>query len=190
MTWSKEMRTMFEKLFPTHSYGGIMNTMNRAFPGADLTRSAICGHAWRNGFKKGRPKPQHRAKNVARPTRKKLINANALKAAELREQQADLGIEEPTEEMAEGTTLLDQPCWRGTMEATVALDELNEATCRWPLRVDGCTEYRFCHNTKGRGAYCLAHASLSYNPARERRAADNKPHYRPSGVRSSAVWGR
>lgn len=188
MTWSKEMRATFEKLFPTHSYGGIMNVMNRQFPGADLTRSAICGHAWRNGFKKGRPKRATRAKNVARPTRQ--ANSNRLKAAELREQRADLGIEEPTEEMTEGATLMSQACWRGTMEATVGIMELKDETCRWPLQVDGCEVYRFCRNNKGRGAYCLAHASISYTAARERRTADNKPRYRPSGVRSSAVWGR
>jgi hypothetical protein len=91
-------------------------------------------------------------------------------------------------EAKEGQTLMNQPCWEGTIDNTIPLEALSDSSCHWPVHVEGVPTIRFCHNKKGRGAYCLAHASLAYTAARE-RSANHKPYYRASGV-SNGLWGR
>jgi hypothetical protein len=56
-SWSVEMRDRFDALFndrANFTYPQIMRKMNSEFPAHQLTRSAVCGHAFRNGYTKGR----------------------------------------------------------------------------------------------------------------------------------------
>lgn len=175
MTWTQEMCDIFDVRFKAgDSYPQIAFAIKRKFPGVELTRSAMCGYAFRNGYRRGRvvAKPRPRKSRA-----KKQLSPNKLKAAELKNQQDDLGISE----MEEGQTLMNQPCWFGLFDKSIALEQLNDLSCRWPLEVDECSSYRFCINKKGRGAYCLAHGDLAYARVR----APNKDHtYFPRR------WGR
>lgn len=46
----------------------------------------------------------------------------------------------------------------------VTIMELTAATCRWPVRIDGRSEWHFCGQTVTRGRYCEPHAALAYRP--------------------------
>jgi hypothetical protein len=177
--WSQEMKDMFSERFAAgDSYPMIMAAMNRAFPGHPVSRSAICGHAFRNKYRRGRvkvrpgPKPKkQRQKRISMRARK--MAEKAAVNAELREQQQELGLDE----IEEGQTLMNQPCWFGLFDKSVALEELSEEICRWPLQVDGCDATRFCYNKKARGSYCLAHAQLSYALPRARQSSGHRPSW-------------
>jgi hypothetical protein len=199
--WSQEMKDMFSERFAAgDSYPMIMAAMNRAFPGHPLSRSAICGHAFRNGYTKGRSARsvvKQVAKTEAKPTQKRMANSHqhtakriaaASKRAEQEAQAAELGLDLDAE-TSEGVTLMNQPCWHGTIANSIAIEALNDSSCRWPLQVDGSISLRFCHNKKGRGSYCYAHGSLAYTAARE-RTANHKPFYRASGANTGGLWGR
>lgn len=52
----------------------------------------------------------------------------------------------------------------------LALVELNEKTCKWPIGDPLREDFHFCGNESGEtGPYCNYHASLAFQPAAERR---------------------
>ena len=52
----------------------------------------------------------------------------------------------------------------------IALTELSERTCKWPLGDPLAQDFAFCgHDSGDNGPYCQFHAKLAYQPASERR---------------------
>ena len=52
----------------------------------------------------------------------------------------------------------------------IALTELSERTCKWPIGDPLAQDFAFCgHESGDNGPYCQFHAKLAYQPASERR---------------------
>lgn len=52
----------------------------------------------------------------------------------------------------------------------LALTELTEKTCKWPIGDPLSEDFHFCGNDSGdSGPYCTYHANLAFQPAAERR---------------------
>ena len=52
----------------------------------------------------------------------------------------------------------------------IALTELSERTCKWPLGDPLAQDFAFCgHESGDTGPYCQFHAKMAYQPASERR---------------------
>ena len=52
----------------------------------------------------------------------------------------------------------------------LALTDLTERTCKWPIGDPLAEDFHFCGNDSGEsGPYCTYHARLAFQPASERR---------------------
>lgn len=178
--WDEARRDFFRALHADHnSYAQIARAMNTRF-GMSLTRNAVCGTVHRRGMavpiglKPKAQRPGHKRRSIPAEgaathrdnARSATIPANLRRKAEQRE---ELGIEDVSPEERMGARLLDLPIWKAAgILGTRSIDQLVDASCRWPLVTDeGATV--FCPNDKGRGSYCLAHGGIAYREPHERR---------------------
>lgn len=139
-----------------------------------MSRNAVLGKIHRLGLsERVNRKPVHRVEHADKGRRRNGgAVKEALKAARAREQKIAASSVIPSRARAMGELpaceAVELPHEQIT-HAPVALLDLEETHCRWPIEQDGTT--MFCGSDKHTGAYCEGHARIAYRPLIERMQA-------------------
>lgn len=161
-SWTPER---IDKLTALHGKGfsrsQIAAEMNRAFPGADYSRSAIGAKLDRLGISLG---------DGARAETNRLKNAQnargrATKNPEMRPKLAVFGngaVMEKAEGHAPRLPAVSNAAWAPLPGSTPVLVEHRKAfTCRWPIDLEGCDVPHLCGEPAADDRYCGHHAKRS-----------------------------
>jgi GcrA cell cycle regulator len=164
MSWTDDRVELLQKLWAE----GLSASQVAAELGPGITRNAVIGKIHRLGLAeraKTASAPRTRAPKAARPAASAprmashAVHGNV--ALALAPQTVVIPHAQPEEEVVI------------PMSERVALMELRESMCRWPMGDPTTPEFRFCgaKSPMGGGPYCAQHSRVAYQPAQDRRRA-------------------
>ncbi len=161
MNWTDERVELLKKL-----WGEGLSASQIAKQLGGVTRNAVIGKVHRLKLVgRGRPaspaprakKPGNGAARPQRPTRPMAatVGNTALQA------QFD-AVAAPSPRVIESIVI--------PIPLRLALTDLSEQTCKWPLGDPLTEDFAFCGNSVGEcGPYCAYHSKIAYQPAADRR---------------------
>jgi GcrA cell cycle regulator len=159
MSWTDErvdqLRRLWAEGLSASQIAGVLG---------NVTRNAVIGKVHRLGLA-GRTKVPGQS-NVTRPRRTVRENHTAQRVLHTG-QRNPVNLPARTNGVANERAATDLVAPKPLM---LALTQLSESTCKWPIGDPATDEFHFCGNgAQHSGPYCAYHARLAYQPAAERR---------------------
>ena len=153
MTWTDERVETLKELWASGQSG---NQIARKLGG--VSRNAVIGKIHRLGLSHrtvaNRDRPPKKRRKSRRPARTIYSPKHNIRSADF---SAGPPLAQPMD-----TTDIDPPT-----DKLVALFDLNDHICCWPVGHPGDEGFGFCGRGRERGSYCEAHAQIAYRGAPE-----------------------
>ncbi|MGI9401070.1 MAG: GcrA family cell cycle regulator [Rhizobiaceae bacterium] len=162
MSWTDERVAQLTKLWAD----GLSASQIAAELGG-VTRNAVIGKVHRLGLS-GRAKSSSQS-SASRPKRQPRVNgfsSRSPRSGQRALNNVSLKISTATET---NRALIEEDI-EAPKPLKIALTELTEKTCKWPLGDPATDDFHFCgHDICESGPYCRYHAKLAYQPVADRR---------------------
>lgn len=167
MSWTDERVAQLTKLWAD----GLSASQIAAELGG-VTRNAVIGKVHRLGLS-GRAKSSNQSA-ASRPKRQPRVNGYSARTPRTG-QRALNSLSIKINAASEAARAMAEADLEAPKPLKLALTDLTEKTCKWPIGDPATEEFHFCgHGVGESGPYCRYHAKLAYQPVTDRRR-DRKP---------------
>lgn len=143
----------------------------------DVTRNAVIGKVHRLGLP-GRPKTASSIRRVRKVQRSSMPRVPTIEHDINKKQKAEDSCKQSPPRTTNGHTGSYTPRFRELFippAERVAILDLNENTCKWPIGDPSSKDFHFCgRKTKAGMPYCKYHCNIAYPPASTRKWVDRR----------------